>query len=123
MTDEYKGLVPYLFYDDIESTMAWYERVFGFVETGCWKNDDGIVQNAEMRVGNTELWLDGGGRRSQDSDDTRPTWIGVWVDDPDAMFERVRQANVPCDPPVTREFGVRMLTVSDPEGYLWGFMR
>ena len=39
------------------------------------------------------------------------------------IYEQVRDAGVPVDPPVDRDFGVRMLTVVDPEGYQWGFMR
>lgn len=121
MTDEYKGVVPYLFFDDAEVALEWYARVFGFEEIGRWSNDAGKVQNAEMRVGNTELWLDGSGRRKED--DERPTWIGIWVDDVDAIFAKVESAGIVCDAPVDREFGVRMLNVPDPMGYLWGFIR
>ncbi len=118
---QYTGIVPYLFVDDAEAAMAWYTRVFGFEEIGRWANDAGRIRNAEMRVGNTELWLDGGGRR--DDRDGRPVWIGVWTDDVDAMHACVQAARVECEPPVTREFGVRMLQVPDGMGYLWGFMR
>jgi uncharacterized glyoxalase superfamily protein PhnB len=104
--------------------MDWYARVFGFEDIGRWENDAGGVQNGEMRVGNAEVWLDGGGRQlfSREGDD-RPQWIGVWVDDVDAMYERIKTAGAEAEPPVTREFGVQMLTVPDPFGYLWGFMR
>lgn len=121
MSSDYQGIVPYLFFDDAEAAMDFYSRVFGFSEIGRWKNDEGKIQNAEMRVGNTEVWLDGGGRR-QDNDD-RPTWIGVWVDDVDAVYERITAAGVECEAPVTREFGVRMLNVPDGMGHLWGFIR
>ena len=121
MSEQYLGIVPYLFYDDAEAAMAWYSRVFGFEETGRWTDDEGQVQNAEMRVGNTELWLDGSGRRQDD--DERPVWVGVWVDDVDAVYERVTAAGVSCEPPVDREFGVRMLNVPDDMGHLWGFIR
>ena len=120
MTTEYKGIVPYLFYDNAEYAMAWYSRVFGFEEIGRWTNDEGEIQNAEMRVGNTALWLDGSGRRKEA--DERPAWIGVWVDDVDAIHARVREAGIECDVPVDRDFGVRMLNVPDDMGYLWGFI-
>jgi uncharacterized glyoxalase superfamily protein PhnB len=115
----YSGIVPCLFYDDPEAAMAWYTRVFGFEEIGRWKNTEGRIQNAEMRVGSTELWLDGGGRKASDQD----TWIGVWVDDVDAVYLQVKAAGVACDEPVDRDFGVRMLNVPDGMGHLWGFMR
>ena len=66
MNAQYKGIVPYLFYDDAEAAMKWYARVFDFEEIGRWTNDDGQIQNAEMRIGATELWLDGSGRRKDE---------------------------------------------------------
>jgi len=118
---DYQGIVPYLFFDDAEAALVWYSRVFGFEEIGRWHNSEGKVQNAEMRVGNTEIWLDGSGQR-QDTD-ARPHWTGIWVDDVDAMYNHVLAAGVACEAPVDREFGVRMLTVADPTGYLWGFIK
>jgi uncharacterized glyoxalase superfamily protein PhnB len=119
-----RGLVPYLFYEDAAAMLDWYARVFGWAETGRWLGPDGRVRNAEMRVGDTELWLDGGGARYRDQNgDRADQWVGVWVDDVDAVYERVRGAGVAVDPPEDKRFGVRMLTVTDPEGYRWGFMR
>ena len=121
MNDDYRGVVPYLFYDDVESAMAWYTRVFGFEEIGRWHNEAGDIQNAEMRLGTTELWLDGSGR-CQDTDE-RPNWIGIWVEDVDAVYRQVTGAGVTCEAPLDREFGVRMLNVDDGMGHLWGFIR
>ena len=118
---QFKGIVPYLFYDDAEAAMAWYSRVFGFEEIDRWLNDDGKIQNAEMRIGDTELWVNGGGRR--DDQDQRPVWIGIWTDDLHAMYAQVKAAGIDCEPPVEREFGVHMLTVPDEFGYLWGFIK
>ena len=55
---EFSGVVPYLFYDEVEPALEWYARVFGFEEIGRWHDGEGVVHNAEMRVGSTELWLD-----------------------------------------------------------------
>ena len=118
---DFRGIVPYLFYQDAGAAMDWYSRVFGFVEIARWHSDDGRVANGEMRVGNTELWLDGSGPRRDD--DPRPVWIGVWVDGVDAMCDQVNSAGVVCEPPIDREFGVRMLTADDGMGHLWGFMK
>ena len=121
MENEFKGVVPYLFYDDAEAALAWYAKVFGFEEIGRWSNEEGKIQNAEMRVGSTELWIDGSGKRNDT--DERPTWVGVWVDDVAAIHTRVEAAGIECEPPVDREFGVRMLNIPDPFGYLWGFIK
>jgi uncharacterized glyoxalase superfamily protein PhnB len=50
-------------------------------------------------------------------------WIGVWVNDVDAMFERAKAADIVADPPENKFYGVRVLQVKDPEGYTWGFMQ
>ena len=47
----------------------------------------------------------------------------IWVKDVDAVYQQVLVAGVACDPPVDREFGVRMPTVPDGMGYLWGFVK
>lgn len=121
MNEEYQGIVPYLFFDDAEQALTWYSDRFGFVETGRWLNEDGKVQNAEMRVGNTEIWLDGSGQLKKTDD--RPIWIGIWVEDVDVIYEQLLKRGLECDAPVTREFGVRMLNVDDGMGYLWGFIK
>ena len=122
------NLVPYLFYDDIEAMLGWYSRVFGFVETGRWPGPDGAVHNAEMLVGDTELWMDGGPRhRLVDAQgDAASTWVGVWLEDRaavDGMYDHVVSEGVqPTQAPHDRPFGIRTFDVEDPEGYTWGFM-
>ncbi len=120
----FHGMVPYLFYEEIEPALEWYARVFGFEERGRWQNDAGAVTNAEMTVGDTELWMDRGSFRWVDPDGKPASmWVGVWVDDVDAMYERVREAGAEPSAPLDRDFGVRTFDVKDPFGYRWGFMR
>ena len=103
--------------------IEWYTRVFGFQEKARWTDDDGTVRNAEMTVGDSELWLDGSGSGYWKRRGRRPDqWIGIWVDDVDAMYERVSAAGADADPPHDRPFGVRAFDVIDPEGYRWGFL-
>ena len=122
MTARPRAIVPYLFYDDAAAALDWYARVFGFEELGRFTNAQGRVQNAEMRVGESDLWLDGGGRHLMRREGDERIWIGVWVDDVEAMQKQVESAGVEVEPPVDRSFGVRILTVPDPFGYSWGFM-
>jgi PhnB protein len=118
------GIVPYLFYEDAGAMMDWYARVFGFVELSRWPDADGNVVNGEMSVGQTELWLDGGGAAYWEKNGRGPApWIGVWVDDLDALCAHIRSEGVEVGDPVERNFGVRMSgEVVDPAGYKWGFM-
>ncbi|CAN5259472.1 N/A [soil metagenome] len=125
------NLVPYLFYSDIEAMIDWYSRVFGFTEKGRWRQPDGSVQNAEMRVGDTELWMDGDPspglhNLTDPHGNSMPLWIGVWLENPaavDAMYDHILGHGVePADQPHDRSFGIRTFSVKDPEGYTWGFM-
>lgn len=97
MNEDYRGVVPYLFYDDVEPALAWYTRVFGFKEIGR------------------------GGRR-QDTD-KRPNWIGIWVEDVDTIYHQITGAGVTCEAPLDREFGVRVLNIDDGMGHVWGFIK
>lgn len=113
----FSGFTPYLFVTDASAMSDWYQRVFGFTERERWSDDDGVVVNVALRAGSGELWLDAGQSRQADH------WVGVWVDDVDAMYRRVKAAGLDPDPPVDKPYGVRDLMVIDPEGYMWGFIR
>jgi uncharacterized glyoxalase superfamily protein PhnB len=120
----FTGLVPYVRYEDAGAALDWLSRVFGFEERARHVDKDGLVQQAEMMVGDHELWLSGHGPGYWEKEGRRPDeFVGVWVDDVDAQYERVRAAGVDADPPEDRDYDVRTFNVRDPEGYLWGFMR
>ncbi len=119
----FAGVTPYLHYEDLPATIDWLTRVFGFVEKGRWQDGSGAATNAELLAGDSEIWLDGApgwwarkGRRPEE-------WIGVWVSDVDAMYQRVVRSGVQAKPPEHKFYGVRVLQVTDPEGYTWGFMQ
>jgi len=120
----FRGLLPYLNYEDVGPAMDWLSEKFGFVERSRYIDADGVVQQAEMRVGDMELWI---GCRPKsywaERGGKRDTWIGVWVDDVDALYERVRAAGVECEEPVDRDYDVRSFNVFDPEGVHWGFLK
>jgi uncharacterized glyoxalase superfamily protein PhnB len=112
------GMVPYLHVRDADASLAWYAKVFGFETIGRWERD-GVVHNAEMRSGRAEVWLDGGGVKPPAAGE----WIGVWVDDVNAMYERVRSVLPDVAPPQDKPYGIRTFQATDPDGYVWGFMR
>lgn len=120
---EFRGLVPYVRYEDAGAMLNWLSTTFGFRERARYVDKDGHVQQAEMRVGREELWLSGHGPGYWDAQGRRPDeFIGVWVDDVDTQYQRVVGAGVAADPPEDRSYDVRSFNVRDPEGYLWGFM-
>ena len=118
------GTVHYLHYDEVVPMLEWLGRVFGFVELQRWPDQHGAVRNAEMIVGSTEVWLDGSPGWWDDKGGQPNEWIGVWVEDVDAMYERVKAAGAePKSQPKDEPYGVRTFSVADPGGYTWGFMR
>ena len=119
----FAGLTPYLHYDDVVAMSEWLVRVFGFEELRRWPDESGQVRNIELRVGTTELWLDGDPGYWTPRGGKPDGWLGVWVDDVDAMAARVQAAGVTAGPPENRPWGVRELQVKDPEGLTWGFIK
>lgn len=117
-----RGVVPYVFCADAGATADWCVAVLGFEERARWDRD-GSVGNVELTVGEHEIWLDGPVPDWKSRFGDLPCWTGFWVDDVDAMYEQLRAHDVQIDPPVTRDFGIRQLTVTDPEGHQWGFLR
>lgn len=119
----FSGVTPYLHYADLPAMIEWLTRVFGFVEKGRWQDETGATTNAELLAGSSEIWLDGTpdwwarrGRRPEE-------WIGVWVGDVDVLYQRVVRHGIDAKPPERKFYGVRILQVTDPEGYTWGFMQ
>jgi uncharacterized glyoxalase superfamily protein PhnB len=120
----FTGVVPYVNYENAGAMLDWLSNAFGFVERARYVDKDGIVRQAEMRIGDAELWLGGHDPGYWERQGRQPTeFIGVWVDDVDAQYRRVRDAGVVADEPDDRSYDVRTFNVRDPEGYLWGFMR
>jgi len=117
------GVVVGTRYEDANGMLDWLTRVFGFEERARYVDKDGIVRQAEMRIGDTELWFSGHDAGSLWKDGGPDQFIGVWVDDVEAMYEQVRAAGVEAEAPVDRDYDVRSFNVTDPEGYLWGFMK
>lgn len=117
-----RGVLPYLHYKDPAKVAAWLERVLGFRELSRWIEQDGVVSNVEIAAGDTEIWL------AADAGDQiphagHPAWIGVWVDDVDAMHARLTAAGVDVPAPQDQFYGVRSCSVSDPEGRSWGLVQ
>jgi uncharacterized glyoxalase superfamily protein PhnB len=115
------GLALYLVYRDVGALLEWLSRILGFVETGRSSNSEGVVTNGEMMAGQTVLLLERGDIAADDY--PRGTrWTGVWVDDPDAWYERLRSMDVDVSEPMNEPWGVRLVRVVDPEGHVWALI-
>jgi uncharacterized glyoxalase superfamily protein PhnB len=118
-----RGIIPYVFCADPGAVADWCVEVLGFVERERWPDDDGVVRNVELIVGDSEVWLDGPVPDWHDKTGGLGSWVGFLVDDVDAIHQRLIDAGVDLDPPRTRDHHVREITVTDPEGHTWGFVQ
>ena len=116
-----RGMVPGVVARDVAALLDWLDRTLGLVERGRYV-DNGRIQQADVTVGDTELWLDAGLADLPADRPVRTAWTGIWVDDVDAAYERVREAEPSVKPPEDKNYGVRMFNVVDPEGNWWGVM-
>jgi uncharacterized glyoxalase superfamily protein PhnB len=115
------GLALYLVYRDVGLLLDWLSRTLGFVETGRARKADGVITNVEMRAGQTVLLLEHG-HIAADAYPPGTRWTGVWVEDPDAWYERLRSMGVEVSEPINEPWGVRLVRVVDPEGHIWALI-
>jgi len=120
----FEGVTPYLRYENAGAAIDWLVRTLGFEERSRYVDKDGVVRQAELYAGATEVWLSG---HDASYWETHPRvtdqFIMVWVDDVDAQYERAKSAGASASPPVDQTWGVRNFHVTDPGGYHWGFCK
>jgi uncharacterized glyoxalase superfamily protein PhnB len=122
---EFRGVTPYLYYDDAGAMMAWLERVFAFEQMPRYVDKSGRVREGAVKAGDAEIWVTGtpwsGYWKAHGRGELGLTLI--WVADVDAHHAHVVAQGVAADPPQDQTYGVRSYNVTDPEGYKWGFMQ
>lgn len=121
---KFGGITPYMHYEDAAGSLDWLARVFGFKEISRYVDGDGQVREAEMLVGDAQLWISGRDPGYWEEKGRGPEQLTlIWVDDVDAHHARVKAAGVDAAAPEDKPYGVRTYSVTDPEGYEWGFMQ
>ena len=121
---EVRGVIPYVFCADAGAVADWCVAVLGFAERSRWPDEEGVVRNVELVPGGgSEVWLDGPVPDWHERTGGLGSWVGVVVDDVDAVHARLVAAGHEVPEPSNRPFGVRELSVTDPEGHRWGFIQ
>lgn len=118
-----RGVIAYVFCADAGAIADWCVEVLGFTERGRWPDEDGVVRNVELTLGDSEVWLDGPVPDWAERFGGLTSWIGFLVDDIDETHSQLTSRGAEVDGPVEREFGIKQLTVTDPEGHEWGFVQ
>jgi uncharacterized glyoxalase superfamily protein PhnB len=119
-------VTPHLIMNDTASALDWYKKALGAEEVSRSAGPDGKIMHAEMRVGNSAIYLNDemGGGKSLKALGGSPISLWVYVEDCDALFKRAVAAGGRVPPGPMGEladqfWGDRCGAITDPEGYTW----
>lgn len=117
-------IFPALRYKDAAAAIEFLTKAFGFIELVAYRNDEGVVEHAQLDYGGTSVML--GQRREGEYDqmasDVAASALYVVVADTDAHCERARAAGAQIvKEPYDQDYGPRDYTAKDPEGNVWTF--
>ena len=122
----FNRIIPLLVYEDIPTAHDFLVNAFGFEPGGVDRNAEGQPVHAEVRAGNTTIWIhrvtDEHGMGSPRKIGVAGSGLVVHVDDVDAHCERARAAGAQIErEPEDMPYGQREYGVRDPEGHRWWF--
>jgi uncharacterized glyoxalase superfamily protein PhnB len=119
-----QSIYPSLRYRDAPAAIDWLCTAFGFERHQVYE-EDSVVQHAELRFRGGIVML--GSERPGDLErgfgqPAGQSWLYVVVDDPDAHYQRSRDAGAEIVRELeNQEYGSRDYSARDPEGNLWSF--
>jgi uncharacterized glyoxalase superfamily protein PhnB len=121
------ALTAGVFYKDPWAALDWLEKAFGFERTMVISDKDGKLSHAEMRFGDSLLyvgaeWADFvASPAAVEGKNTQMIHVHL-TDGIDAHCARARQAGaVILQEPTDQFFGDRTYRARDPEGHVWTF--
>ena len=117
-------ITPYLLYSDVGAALTWLTRVFGFTESLRFTDEDGVVNHAEMTIGDGLIMLGNPGPfyRNPDRLGGVTQFTHVYDEDVDAHFARAlaEGARIMADLE-DQPYGDRRYDAADLEGHNWSF--
>lgn len=100
---------PILNVPDVDASVAHYRDVLGFDCEFTWEEP---ATFAGITRDGVEIMF------CKDAQGSPGTWMTVWVDDVDALFEEFRASGADIrQPPIDLPWGVREMNVADPDGH------
>jgi len=117
-------VTPHLIVRSADRAIDFYKQAFGAVEVTRHPSPDGSIMHAELRIGDSPLYLadenPAWGALSPLALGGSPVTIHLFVPDADATFERAVQAGATVRMPIDDAFwGDRYGQVGDPFGHVW----
>jgi len=110
-------LVPLLYVEDIQRSLAFYRDKLGFAMSQSWE-PDGELAWCRLERGGAALML----QQACEEDGPpqargRGTAFYFHCEDADAEHARLSAAGLALAPPSTAFYGMRQLLLQDPDGY------
>jgi PhnB protein len=120
----YHTATPYLIVKDASQAIEFYKKAFGATEVTRFKQPDGRIGHAEIKIGNSHIMLADEfpemGARSPQSLGGSPVSILLYVEDVDALAKQAIDAGAKVLRPVKDQFyGDRSGSFEDPSGHQW----
>ena len=115
---------PHPYVKNVAAAIDFYRAAFGAIELRRWSNPDGSVHVVEMTIGGALFHVHEEradvGQLSPESLRATTSQIGVFADDPDALFATaVSAGGTVLSPMQDYDYGYRQGTVTDPFGHQW----
>jgi catechol 2,3-dioxygenase-like lactoylglutathione lyase family enzyme len=117
---------PSLTVDDLMASLRFYTDVLGFIVADQFKDDNGGLRGVMLKAGVCQIglaqddWKKGRDRKKGEG-------FRLWcktAQDVDALAERIRMGGWRLtDEPTDQPWGVRSLSVADPDGYQLSIFR
>jgi uncharacterized glyoxalase superfamily protein PhnB len=119
------AITPYLLYRDAGAAVEWLTRAFGLREVGTsYKDAEGRVTHAEMKLGKASLMLGSPGRDFKNPKLLGGVTLNLYVDvdhvDKHHM-QAVKAGATIVEEPKDTFYGARRYGAEDPEGHQWYF--
>ena len=122
-------LALYLAVKDMDASLDFYSRAFGFAPGTAIRDEQGALVHAEMEYKGEiplmfmpETAADCAAPAPVTLGITMPVFFYIYHDDVDALFEQARQAGATVEmAPADMPWGDRMASLVCPNGYRWSF--
>jgi uncharacterized glyoxalase superfamily protein PhnB len=113
--NEHPTVFPTIKYRDPSAAIEFLQRAFGAEPHAIYRDDDGRIRHAELRLGNGMVML-GEAEAAQGGD------VYVVVSNPDEHCSRAREAGAEIvREPNDTDYGSREYGARDSEGLAWHF--
>src|ERR1043165_59759 len=115
----FSTVTPYLVVSDVHAEAEFLKQTFGVTGQIYGLGSQGGF-HAEYNIGGSMIMVGGGGRGSEWKGTPLPTYIHLYVEDVDAVYEKAVQAGATnLSEPAERFYGDRECGFRDPGGNQW----